>query len=411
MTPRRRRLAIAAGAVVVAALGVAAIDRQLSEKNVSFETAKREDLVIGAEVRGSLFAAETDTLTPPQLQNVWRYQIASLAPEGGDVKKGDAVIGFDTSEQSRELQEEKAERDSVQKQIEKRRADLKLERGAESLALEEARARLRKAALKLETPSSVMKGAELHEARADHEIARQEIIHLETRLKAIDAAAVEELELLERQFERASRRTSELEFAIEAMTVKAPRDGIVVMVQSWDGNKKKVGDAAWRGEPIVEIPNLEKMRARGDVDEAEAGRLAKGQGVSLRLDAQPDLELRGRIDVVAEGVRPESRTVPLKVLPVEIALDRVDKTLMKPGMRFRGTVEYERVSNAVVVPLEAIFDSPGGPVVRRKGLWGTSDVEVQLGKRNREKVEVLSGLEAGDRVMVRREAASAEESK
>jgi HlyD family secretion protein len=411
VTTNKRRLAVAAGAIAFLALGVAAIDRQLSEKNASFEKAKREDLVIGAEVRGSLFAVESDTLTPPQLQNVWRYQISSLATEGGDVKKGDPVIGFDTNEQSRELEEQRAERDSVQKTMEKRRADLKLERADESLALDEARARLRKAELKLETPSNVISISELERARADHEIARQEIVHLEARLEAIDRAAAEELELLARQLQRAERRIHELEFAIEAMTVKAPRDGIVVMIQSWDGRKKKVGDAAWRGEPIVEIPNLAKMRARGDVDEAESGRLAKGQRVSLRLDAQPDLELDGRIEVVAEGVRNESRSVPLKVLPVEIVLDKVDKTLMKPGMRYRGTVEYERVANAVVVPLDAIFDSPAGPVVRRKGLWGTSDVGVQLGKRNREKVEVLSGLDAGDSVVVRREAGSQEESK
>lgn len=411
MNATKRRIALAAGTLALLALGVAAIDRQLSEKNSSFEKAKREDLVIGAEVRGSLFAEESDTLTPPQLQNVWRYQISSLATEGSEVKKGDPVVGFDTNEQSRELQEQRAARDSVQKKMEKRRADLKLERASESLALEEARARLRKSELKLETPSNVISISELETARADHEIARQEIVHLETRLEAIDRAATEELELLARQLQRAERRIHELEYAIEAMTVKAPRAGIVVMIQSWDGRKKKVGDAAWRGEPIVEIPNLEKMRARGDVDEAESGRLAKAQRVSLRLDAQPDLELSGKIDVVAEGVRNESRTVPLKVLPIEIALDRVDKTLMKPGMRFRGTVEYERVANAIVVPLDAIFDSPSGPVVRRKGVWGTSDVVVQLGKRNREKVEVLSGLASGDSVVVRREPGSTEETK
>ncbi len=411
MTKRRRVLLVAAASLAVVALGGAAIDRRLSEKNSSFEAVKREDLIIGAEVRGSLFAEESDTLTPPQLQNVWRYQIASLATEGADVKKGDPVIGFDTTEQSRELQEQQAERDSVQKKIEKRRADLKLERDQETLALEEARARLRKAELKLETPSSVISIAELETARADHEIARQEIIHLESRLKSIAIAAADELELLSRQLERAERRIRDLEFAIDAMTVKAPRDGIVVMIQSWDGNKKKVGDSAWRGEPIVEIPNLDKMKARGEVDEAEAGRLATTQRVSLRLDAQPDLELRGRIDTVAEGVRNESRSVPLKVLPIEIALDRVDKSVMKPGMRFRGTVEYERVANAVVVPLDAITDSPSGPVVQRKGLFSTRSVSVQLGKRNRENVEVLAGLDPGDRIVVPRESASAEEPK
>jgi multidrug resistance efflux pump len=190
--------------------------------------------------------------------------------------------------------------------------------------------------------------------------------------------------------------------------VKAPRDGIVVMVQGWEGEKKKVGDTAWRGQPIMEIPNLQKMRARGDVDEAEAGRLEIGQRVSLRLDAQPDLELRGKIELVAEGVRRESPTVPLKVLPVEIVLDNVDPALMKPGMRFRGTVEYERAADSLVVPLDAVLDSPAGPVVQKRGAWGMSTVRVELGRRNREKVEVIKGLDAGDRVVVRRESAAAE---
>ncbi|MGK2857154.1 MAG: efflux RND transporter periplasmic adaptor subunit [Thermoanaerobaculia bacterium] len=408
MNARRRTILLATAGVAVFGLAVAAVDRALSDKGLSFETVRREDLAIGAEVRGSLFAVETDTLSPPQLQNVWRYQISSLATEGSEVKKGDVVIGFDSNEQSRELQEQEAERDSVQKKIEKRRADLKLERDNETLALEEARASLRKAELKLETPSSVISIAELQTARADHEIARQQIIHLETRLKAIANAAAEELELLARQLERAERRIRDLRFAIDAMAVKAPRDGIVVMVEGWEGEKKKVGDTAWRGQPIMEIPNLSRMKARGEVDEAEAGRLALGQRVSLRLDAQPDLELSGKIDVLAEGVRSESPTVPLKVLPIEIVLDRVDPALMKPGMRFRGTVEYERVPNAVVVPLEAVFDSPTGPLVRRRGIWGIGPVKVQLGKRNREKVEVLAGLDAGDRVVVSRENASEE---
>jgi HlyD family secretion protein len=408
LSARRRRIVIVAAAVALFALAGAAVDRALSEKDISFETVRREDLAIGAEVRGSLFAVETDTLSPPQLQNVWRYQISSLAPEGSEVKKGDPVIGFDSSEQARELQEQEAERDSAKKEIEKRRADLKLERDAETLALDEARARLRKAELKLETPSNVISITELQTARADHEIARQEIIHLETRLDAIAGAASEELELLARKLERAERRIRDLQFAIDAMTVKAPRDGIVVMVQGWEGEKKKVGDTAWRGQPIMEIPNLQKMRARGDVDEAEAGRLEIGQRVSLRLDAQPDLELRGKIELVAEGVRRESPTVPLKVLPVEIVLDNVDPALMKPGMRFRGTVEYERAADSLVVPLDAVLDSPAGPVVQKRGAWGMSTVRVELGRRNREKVEVIKGLDAGDRVVVRRESAAAE---
>ena len=72
------------------------------------------------------------------------------------------------------------------------------------------------------------------------------------------------------------------------MAVKAERSGTVVYATSWRDEKKKVGDSAWRGERILEIPDLSAMKGEGDVDESDAGKIRVGQKVRFRLEAHPD---------------------------------------------------------------------------------------------------------------------------
>ena len=126
--------------------------------------------------------------------------------------------------------------------------------------------------------------------------------------------------------------------------------------------------------------------------------------MSFRLDAHPDTEIRGEIDYVAESVRRESPNVPLKYLPIGIQLEKSDPEMMKPGMRFRGVVEIERVPDVVTIPLDAVFDSKEGPIVYVRGLFGTKPAEVELGKRGRDKVQVIEGIDEGKRVLVRSES-------
>jgi RND family efflux transporter MFP subunit len=398
---KRKGLLIAAAFVLLFVTGVVAVDRVLSDRGRTYAVAVREDLVIGAEIKGEMIAEESETIGPPQLLNVWRFQISQLATEGKEVRKGEMVIAFDTNDLNRELQEKRAEADSARKQIEKREADLKLEKETEGLRLEQARAGYRKNELKLETPDEVIRVKDLEDARADFALSEQEIEHLEQKLEAISRAAAEELHILQGKLRRAEARSAELQANIDAMTVKATRDGIVVFVQDWNGQKKKVGDNAWRGEPIIEIPDLSRMKAKGKIDESESGKIRLGQSVTFRLDAHPDTEVRGKIDYVGESVRRESPSVPLKVLPVEIALEKTDPEMMKPGMRFRGVVEIERIPDVVTVPLDAVFDSPDGPVVYARGLSGMRKIPIDLGRRGRDRVEIVKGVDPGDRVVVR----------
>jgi len=169
-------------------------------------------------------------------------------------------------------------------------------------------------------------------------------------------------------------------------------------VTDWREEKKKVGDNCWRGDKVVEIPDLKSMIAKGEVDEVDGGKVATGQRVTFRLDAHPDVEFTGRISSIWKTVQRKSFQNPLKVVRLDILLDRTDTVRMRPGMRFRGAAETERVPRCLVIPLEAVFPTRDGPVAWRRTALGFEAVPLELGRRNDHEIEVLDGLIEGDQV-------------
>ena len=359
------------------------------------------DLVSGVDVTGTLASVESDSFGPPLLPDVWDFKISMMAPEGADVKKGVPVLAFDTTELRRRLDEKQAESDEALKEIEKKRADLSLRTKDERLRLAESQARMRKTSLKLEAPNDIVAINERKQVELDYALARRETAAGSARIRALENAATAEIRLLESKQHQAASIVRQTESAIRQMTILAPRNGTVVYVTNFRGDKKKVGDTCWRMERAIEIPNLNKMMAKGEVDEVDAGRVAPGQRVSFRLDAHPDEIFRGTITTAAQTVQQKQGTKdPLKVLRVDIALDRTDPVKMRPGMRFKGTVELSRTKNALTIPRTAVFVTDRGPVVYRRGMFSVSPVAVKLGRENEESVQVLSGLSASDRVLV-----------
>lgn len=394
----KRRTAIAAGLVAVVLGGWWYASGRPADKDAGWVIVKKDDLVLGVEVTGTLRAVESSFLGPPGLQEIWDFKISSLAPEGKQVKKGEPVLGFDDGDLQRKLQEKLAEAEEARKKIEKKRSDMELRRQQDDLRLAEAEGRRRKAALKVDVPEELAASQDLHKSRLDLEQAEREIRFLKERVKAAREADEIALRALEKQRDRAESRVQEIREAIEGMTVRAPRDGTVVYVANWRDEKKKVGDSTWRGERIVEIPDLRQMAAKGEVDEADAGKLEKDQRITFRLDAHPDVEFKGKVASIWGTVQRKSWQNPLKVVRLEIDLDATDTQRMRPGMRFRGTVETGRVPAVVVVPLDAVFPSNDGPVAYRKSALGFTTVHLELGRRNDKWVEVVKGLEEGDEV-------------
>ncbi len=406
------RITIPAAAIAVFLLGGWTLRNKLAaDRQGEWVRASRGDLITGFEVIGTLASTSSEALGPPQVEDMWNFKISRMAREGSEVKKGQPVLSFDTTELQRQLEEKTAQADESRKQIEKERNDLALQSKDERLRLAEADATLKKTSLKLEAPPDLTGITERKTAEIEHAIAKREATAVRARLGALDRAARARITLLESKRREAEAFVERTQRAIQLMNVQAPRDGTIVYTTSRNGEKRKEGDNIWKAERVIEIPDLTRMKAEGDVDEVDAGRVTVGQRVSLRLDAHPDEEFQGTITSAGRTVQFKRGTQdPLKVLRVEIKLDRTDPVKMRPGMRFQGTIELGRVKNAVLIPRDAVFLGPAGPFVHRRGALDVDPVPVKLGRENDRFIEVVKGLEAGDRVLVTKQGDEEEKS-
>lgn len=376
-------------ACAVVACGRSSRDRQLAD-------VKRGDLVVGVVVTGELAAVDSTDVKPPSV-GMWNFKISSLAPDGVEVKPGDPVAGFDTAEQARELATMMNEVEAASKRLDKKRDDAALARREEELAIATAEAALRKATLKATTPGELVASIELEELHLDERSAQVNVQLANNKAQQARRSDAAELARLRDRLSYVSQRVAELRNNLAKMTVAATRAGTVVYPTGWRGEKKKVGDSAWRMEVVLQVVGLDKMVGHAAVDEVDISRVAPRQVVALQLDALPDVQIRGSVDSIARSVRAKSDVDPSKVVELKISLAPTTAAL-RPGMRFHGEIETERVANAVLIPADAVFVTPAGPIAYRDHDGRLERVQIELGRRSASQIEVRSGVEPGDRV-------------
>jgi multidrug resistance efflux pump len=399
----RRRTATAAGfLLLIVAVGWLA-RRATAVNGRPWAVVERGDLALSVEVWGVLRAEESAFLGPPQVERQWEFKVSWVAPEGSEVEAGAPVLRFDATELERQLEQRRNEGRQAATELDKRQVDLARSRQDLSLQLAEAEARQRRLRLQTAVPPELVAAAESDQLSLDLRLAEREVAYLKAKLAFEERRGRAELAALAEARGRAEGRVVELEAAIARMTVSAPRRGTVVYAagRGDEEEKVKVGDSVWMGRVVLEIPDLGRMVAAGEVDEADAGRLVAGQQVRLALDAHPGIEYRGRVAEVGTSVRPRAPGSPVKVAAVEVVLDASDPQRMRPGMRFSGRIETEVHRGVLLLPADAVVRTAEGPrVVRRRG-FSVEEVAPKLGRWGPQAVEVVSGLEPGDRVLRR----------
>ena len=110
---------------------------------------------------------------------------------------------------------------------------------------------------------------------------------------------------------------------------------MVVYRLSANGKKLTVGETVYLGQPLIDIPTLEKMLVVGEIPEADIARVAVGQRVEVILDTIPDRQFLGEIISLGKIVRPKSDAQPNVIMDSDIRLLDPDVDVMRPGMTAR----------------------------------------------------------------------------
>jgi HlyD family secretion protein len=348
---------------------------------------------------GNLQAVRATPLLAPQ--GVEGVSLAWLAPDGSFVRTGEAVARFDPTEMEKTLLDAQGELTTSRLRIGKEKAESGAELGRLAKDAEIAAAELASAREFQKKDPLIFSRSEIIESEVDEGLARERSKHAREAGERRRALARADLGLLEIAGGQASYRIDKAEQGLQALSLIAPHDGIVVLQRDWHGEPIRVGDAVWAGQSLAEIPDLSRMEAEVFVLESDAGGLAVGQRAEVEVESASGTVWGARVALVDTLAKPRFRKSPVQYFAVTLALDQTARERMKPGARVRARITVERRPQALSVPRQAVFEREGKTVVYRKSATGFKPVAVALGPASAGRVVVERGLAAGDRVALR----------
>ncbi|WP_367718628.1 efflux RND transporter periplasmic adaptor subunit [Nitratireductor sp. GISD-1A_MAKvit] len=231
----------------------------------------------------------------------------------------------------------------------------------------------------------------LEDAQAEHERARNRVATARADL------GVKKVELKLKRFD------------LGRTTIRSPINGVVLERNAEPG--RTVFASSDDGVLFILAEDLERMELIAKISEADIGTVARGQEASFTVDAYPERTFKAEIRDVSFAHSEENGLVTY-----EARLDVHNADLrLRPGMTASLTVNTHRTEGALLIPVSALRYRPQEPdgSITAPDASGSADkpmvhvlenglpvpVPVELGVRNWEKAEVLSGLSEGQAVI------------
>lgn len=356
--------------------------------------ARRGAFVNEVVLSGELEAARGESLAVPQLPS-WQTAIKWLAEDGATVKAGDPVAELDNSALTADLEQKRQTAMQTAQELRQKEGEWEADLEQKQLDVEKKKAELDKAQLQVVIPAELLSKRQYEQNQMAFKRATTEHEKALDVLRSRRVAVESERKNLYLRIAQTERDIAIAEQGIAALVLRAPKDGIVVIRDHWQGRKLQTGDTVFVGFPIAMLPDLTSIRLRATLADVDDGKIATGMPVVVTLDGYPDVSYTGRI-IAISAVAQESRRQSLRRhFDVFIDLDRRDPERMRPGLSARVIVRRENIANALLAPRAAIDFSGKAPRVR---LANGRDAEVTLGPCNAQDCVVTRGLEEGEKL-------------
>jgi membrane fusion protein (multidrug efflux system) len=229
--------------------------------------------------------------------------------------------------------------------------------------------------------------AQVARAEADRDLAAQALARTR-QLMAEKASSQADLERAEATARSTQAALDLLQIRLARTTIRAPFGGAT-------GQRMvSLGDYVTSSTQLVSLQTVNPERAAFQVPERYAERLRRGQEVTFHVAALPGQEFTGVVDFVAPVVRLPGRTITVKALVPN------PKRSLQAGMYVDLRLAAEVRPDAIVVPEESIVPLQGANYIYVVRDGKASRRQVGLGIRSPGIVEVRSGLDTGDTVVV-----------
>jgi len=170
--------------------------------------------------------------------------------------------------------------------------------------------------------------------------------------------------------------------------IRAPFDGFV------ERRLVNLGELVKSQTPVMAVIRLDPLKVTAEIPEKMAPWISVGQQVDLQVDAYRDRKFSGKLSRISPGVNTATRAFPFEALVPN------PDTVLKPGTFARVHIESGQVDTVLTLPYAAlqyrygvnrVFVVNGGKLALR---------ELAVGQRLGERIEIMSGVKAGENVAV-----------
>ena len=221
----------------------------------------------------------------------------------------------------------------------------------------------------------VVSQEEVDNAQSDHDLARNAQRSAQSRLETV----------LER---------------ISKTVIRSPLTGTVLTLPVNEGQIVVAAASVNSGTTLMTLADLSQMMIVANVNQVDVARLAPGRKVRFTADPLPGVKLEGVIERVAPLAVVKNN---VKSFEVRVRIATLDPRL-RPGMTANLSFELDGVSDALAVPVAAVFSDGGTQsVVYVRGevaAEGAENRSVEVGLSNFDFAEIKSGLRDGDTVLL-----------
>jgi len=299
---------------------------------------------------------------------------------GDHVKEGQTLAVLEVPEIAAQLTGAEAAVRGAEEQIHKAQGDLQRARSAHAAA-HSAYVRLKQAA---DSRAGLVAQQEVDDAQAKD---------LETEGQAASAEA--ELASAGQQLEVAQASQKQYSAMADYTRIVAPFAGVITNRYADTGALIAAGtSSSTQAIPVVRLAQTSKLRLVLPIPESVVAQIYLGEPVKVRVQAL-DQEIEGRVSRFADSLDRQTRT-----METEIDFDNRAGHLIS-GMYTETRLSLREKKNALTIPLEAV--SRNGEETSVLAVNAENMVEerkVRLGVEDSTRIEVLSGLSEGERVII-----------
>jgi len=242
---------------------------------------------------------------------------------------------------------------------------------------------------------------------SDYKEAERELVRTRARARSRMAQAQARLSNAEEDVTESREDVQRRRKQVDACTIRAPAPGLVVYGTSgepWRERERgpiQEGGKVYQRQTIISLPNTSEIIVEIRVHETSVDKVRPGQHATITVDAFPDKTFQGEVLKVAP--LPDSQqgflNPDVKVYTTKVSMEDSHDSV-RPGMSAKVEILVDQLDDVLIVPIQAVVIREGKKLCYVMASDTPQPRAVSTGAFNDIFVEIISGLEEGEQVLL-----------